>query len=229
VVDGVTETWVSELTLDGANDTLALESGLEMVPPSVGETIDCGGDRPLAVFAVGSGGVESVPCGVLEVSWLADVVVVPPTRTVTVPVPEPAAVVAVPLPFAGSPVPVLAVVPSPLVVVGGGVELVVVSCGSATDWEVSVVAVELPVAPPPVLDVSVVPVAGGSGVVGVMLLTFWSGAAFVSAGGTLVVELPASVLVGELDVGVSAGDCVVCGLVLDEVSVCCGGVSPCCN
>src|SRR5580765_7200046 len=101
VVDGVTDTCVSELTLDGANETLALESALEMVPPLVGETT-CGGERPLPVLVVGSGGVPSVPVGVVEGSPPFAVVAVPPTRTVIVPVPEPAPVVVVPVPFAGS-------------------------------------------------------------------------------------------------------------------------------
>jgi len=64
VADGVTVTSVSEVTLDGANETLALESALEMVPPVVGETT-CGGERPLPVLVVGSGGVPSVPVGVV--------------------------------------------------------------------------------------------------------------------------------------------------------------------
>ena len=56
VVDGVTETFVSDATLDGAKLTVAVESGLEIVPPFVGETVVGGGERPLALFAFGSGG-----------------------------------------------------------------------------------------------------------------------------------------------------------------------------
>src|SRR6059058_5349069 len=66
VVDVVTDTCVSDVTLDGPKDTVAEESALEIVPPSVGETT-CGGERPLPVLAFGSGGVPSVPLGVFEV------------------------------------------------------------------------------------------------------------------------------------------------------------------
>jgi hypothetical protein len=82
-------TAVSEVTLDGANVTVAFESGLVIVPPVVGEITVGGGERPLAVFAVGSGGVAFVPVGVVVASCGADWVVELPTTTVTVPVPDP--------------------------------------------------------------------------------------------------------------------------------------------
>ena len=243
VVDCVTDTCVSELTLDGANETLALESALEIVPPLVGETT-CGGERPLPVLVVGSGGVPSVPVGVVDVSPLLAVVVLPPTRTVIVPVPEPAAVAVVPVPLVGSPGPDVAVVPSvPVPVVVVGVEPVVVSCGSVTVCDESVDVVVPPVAPP-VPDVSVV--VGGFGLVGVMLFRFGSGFAFVSVGGTVVVLEPVPVPV---PVPVVLPPVVVPPVVVppvfeppDEVCVVpvpdvdpvpvellCGSVMPCCN
>ncbi len=233
-VDGVTETCVSELTLDGPNETDADESALEIVPPSVGETI-CGGERPLPVFVVGSGGVPSVPAGVVWVSPFDVVVALPPTRTVIVPVPEPAVAAVLPVPVAGSVVPLVTVVSLPPCVVVGGVEPVDVSCGSVTDCDVSVVE---PVVVPPVFDVSVVVAAGGSGVVGVMLFTFGSGAAFVSAGGTVVVLVPLPVLVSlvvfvfVLEVWLLLeDDCVLVELELelDDVELGCGSVRLCCS
>jgi hypothetical protein len=68
VVEGVTETCVSEETLPEPKVTVAFESALEMLPPVVGDTMVGGGERPLAVFAFGSG-VVPVPlvAGVLPV------------------------------------------------------------------------------------------------------------------------------------------------------------------
>jgi len=123
-------------------------------------------------------------------SPLAGVVALPPTRTVIVPVPEPALAAVLPVPFAGSVVPLVAVVSVPPCVVAGGVVPVDVSCGSVTDCDVTVVD---RVVVPPVLERPVVVLAGGSGVVGVMLFTFGSGAAFVSPGGPVVVLISALV------------------------------------
>jgi hypothetical protein len=66
VVNAVTDTCVSEVTLAGSNETVALESGLETVPPVPGVTTAGGGERPLEVFAFGSGALESIPVGVVE-------------------------------------------------------------------------------------------------------------------------------------------------------------------
>jgi hypothetical protein len=221
---------VSDVTLDGANETLALESALEMMPPFVGETT-CGGERPLPVLVVGSGGVPSVPVGVVDGSPPLGVVALPPTRTVIVPVPEPAPVAVVPVPFAGSPEPEVAVVSLlPVPVVVGGVEPVVVSCGKVTVCEGSVDVVVPPVVPP-VPDVSVV--VGGFGLVGVMLFRFGSGFAFVSVGGTVVVLLePVPVPVpGEVPVVLPDDVCVVPVPEVDPVPVelPCGRVMPCCS
>jgi hypothetical protein len=232
-VDDVTDTCVSELTLDGPNDTVAEESVLEMVPPAVGETT-VGGERPLPVFVVGSGGVPSVPEGVVELSPVVGVVALPPTSTVMVPVPEPELAVAVPAVLAGSPVPEVAVVPSePPVVVVDGVVVVDVSCGSVLDCDVSVVVVVEPPVVVPVPDVSPV-VAGGSGFVGVMLFRFGSGFAFVSVGGTVVVFEPVPVVVSVLPVVlvvvVFEPDAGVCVFEPDEdVVLFCGRVRPCCS
>lgn len=75
------------MTLDGPNVTVAFESGLEMVPPAVGETM-VGGERPLAVFAVGSGIVVVPAGGVVVPEPVADWPLVDPTTTETVPLPE---------------------------------------------------------------------------------------------------------------------------------------------
>src|SRR3954447_24802069 len=109
VADCVTLTSVSEATLDGPKLTLAVESALETVPPSLGDTIDAGGERPLEVLAFGSGALPDVPDGVVVPPSDAGVVSALPTTTVVDPVPLPV-VAAVPVPFAGSPVPAVAVV-----------------------------------------------------------------------------------------------------------------------
>jgi hypothetical protein len=85
-------TAVSDVTLDGANVTVAFESALVIVPPVVGETTVEGGDRPLAVLAFGSGGVASAPVGVVYPVSSVGCELVEPTTTLIVPVPEPAAV-----------------------------------------------------------------------------------------------------------------------------------------
>jgi hypothetical protein len=108
VVDCVTLTSVSAATLDGPKLTVAVESVLEIVPPPVGDTIDGGGDSPLAVFAFGSGVVPEVPVGVVPPVDGGVVDAVLPTTTLPDPVPDPEVVVVVPAPFAGSPVPVVA-------------------------------------------------------------------------------------------------------------------------
>jgi len=60
-------TAVSAETLDGPNVTVALASELVIVPPAVGDTIvGGGGERPLDVFAFGSGASPSVPVGVFD-------------------------------------------------------------------------------------------------------------------------------------------------------------------
>jgi hypothetical protein len=64
LLDVAIETRVSEVTLAGANATVAVESELETVPPVVGEMTVGGGDSPLAVFAVGSGFVALISVGV---------------------------------------------------------------------------------------------------------------------------------------------------------------------
>jgi hypothetical protein len=88
VVDVVIETAVAELTLAGANATEAVESELETVPPLVGEiSVVGGGDRPLAVFAVGSGGAFGAFAGVVPLTDGGVTPVDVPTMTLTVPVP----------------------------------------------------------------------------------------------------------------------------------------------
>ncbi|HEY3543131.1 MAG TPA: hypothetical protein VGK79_11380 [Gaiellaceae bacterium] len=128
----LTETVRSTEVLPGANATVAFPSALATVPPCAEVMFAGGGDRPLAVFAVGSGAVvdvapvseivgagatETVPAPVLLAQ--PPVPVAPPvpavTTTVLVVLPEPAhtfetgATVAVPLTTAvsadASPVP----------------------------------------------------------------------------------------------------------------------------
>ena len=89
---------MSLVTLDGANVTLALESVLAMLPPFVGDTTVGGGERPLAVFAFGSGVVSVWFVGVVPGPVDVGAVVVVPTSTVIVPVPVPAPVAGVVVP-----------------------------------------------------------------------------------------------------------------------------------
>jgi hypothetical protein len=115
VVEAVTDTCVSDVTLDGANATVALESELEIVPPVAGVITAGGGDRPLAVFAFGSGALGSALVGLAVLSCEGADVVAAPTSTVTVPVPEPAAAPGCAEVPAGSEVPDDAAVPVLLV------------------------------------------------------------------------------------------------------------------
>src|SRR6185312_15948983 len=129
----------------------------------------------------------------------------------------------------GSPEPAVAVVPLlPVPVVVGGVEPVVVSCGNVTVCEGSV-EVDVPPVDPPVPDVPVV--AGGSGVVGVMLFRFGSGFAFVSVGGTVVVLLEPVPVPAPVPVVSPDEVCVVPVPEVDPVPVesFCGRVIPCCS
>ena len=84
---------MSEVTLDGANVTLAAESELEIVPPVVGEITPGGGERPLDVLAFGSGGVEVTPVAGVVVPDEEFCVAGVPTMTLIVPVPVPEDVV----------------------------------------------------------------------------------------------------------------------------------------
>jgi hypothetical protein len=81
-------TAVALTTLDGPNVTLADESALETVPPSLGEITVGGGESPLAVFAFGSGWVvvASVAGEPVDSDDVVPVVGVP-AMTVMVPVP----------------------------------------------------------------------------------------------------------------------------------------------
>src|SRR3954447_22366348 len=120
--EAVTVTFVSEETLFPPKTTVAPESALEMLPPVVGE-MTAGGERPLAVFDVGSGGVPVVPVGVVVPPGVVPVVV-PPTTTLIVPVPlvPLESVVAAPaLVSVGGVVVAVVVSPPVVVVVGGGV------------------------------------------------------------------------------------------------------------
>ena len=86
----MTETVRSLETAPGANDTVAFPSALVIVPPAAVTTPDpgAGGERPLLVFAFGSGAVASHEDGavVVPLVWVDDVVPVdvPPVPSVVV-------------------------------------------------------------------------------------------------------------------------------------------------
>jgi hypothetical protein len=123
---------VSAVTLDGAKLTVAVESALETVPPSVGDTIAGGGERPLAVFTVGSGEVTGVLSGGAGVPAVAGAVAVPATTTVTVPVPLLALGGALVTVVTGSVGAGAAVVSEEATVATGGAVASTVGAGSAT-------------------------------------------------------------------------------------------------
>src|ERR1044072_4133545 len=120
-VDVVTVTFVSEPTLLPPKTMVAREPELEMVPPVVGEMTVGGGESPLPVFVVGSGGVPSVPFGGVVLLPPVGSVVVPPTTTLIVPVPVVLPVAPVVVPALVSPGGVVvAVVRGPPPRAGGG-------------------------------------------------------------------------------------------------------------
>src|SRR3954454_3174374 len=173
--EAVTGTFVSEETLFPPKTTVAPESALEMLPPVVGEMTAGGGERPLAVFDVGSGGVAVVPVGVVGAPAVVPVVG-PPTTTLIVPLPlvPLESVVAAPALVSLGGVVVAVVVSPPVVVVGGGVT------GAPCVESVTggtVVPVVLPV-PVPVAVFVLPPPAVGSGWV--------TGGTVVSVGGSTI-------------------------------------------
>jgi hypothetical protein len=108
---GVIVTVRSLETAPGANDTVALPSALVIVPPVAVTTPDpgTGGERPLLVFAFGSGVLASQDAGAVDGSLdCVDVVVV----VVVAPVPP-------------EPAPALPLVPATVCVLGHDVTLVV--------------------------------------------------------------------------------------------------------
>lgn len=178
-VDALTETCVSELTLDGANATVAFESALETVPPVVGETI-AGGERPLAVLAVGSGGVVVLPVAGVVVGLDDEVWVVwAPTSTVVVPVPVPVPVAGGVVVVAGAGVVVdAAALELPVVVLVSGTVVPVPLAGTVTFCDPAVDEPEVPE-----FDVPLVFVVDGTvrfGSVGASWLLETGGAAEVS-------------------------------------------------
>src|SRR5438034_1055124 len=93
VCDVAIPTSMSVATLFGAKVSVTFASGPVTVPPAVALT-SAGGDRPLAVFAVGSGGEGSALGGAAAFSGTGAAAVAVPTTTVAVPVPLPATVIA---------------------------------------------------------------------------------------------------------------------------------------
>lgn len=91
-LEGAIVTFTSDATLFGANVSVAAASGVVTVPPSVAETSVDGGDRPLDVFAVGSGALDGADAGSLA-GGLAAGGAVSDAATTTVPAPPPAATV----------------------------------------------------------------------------------------------------------------------------------------
>jgi hypothetical protein len=221
-VDGVTDTCVSAPTLDGPKDTDAVESALEIVPPVVGETV-CGGERPLPVFAVGSGGDDDVPVGVVELCWPVGVVVCAPTSTVIVPVPAPAPVAGGVAVVAGSGVVVDATAfELPVVVVVPGAVVAVPYAGTVTVCDPVVDEPEVPE-----LEVPFVFVVDGTvrfGSVGASWLLETGGAAEVSvvvAGAVDVVFVEVVLVVEVLELLVDA----VVSVEVDDVAVFTGAFS----
>jgi hypothetical protein len=79
---------MSLATLFGANVSVAPVSGLATVPPELA-VMSTGGERPEAVFAVGSGGGVGALSGVAVSAAGGAACVVVATTTCTVPVPMP--------------------------------------------------------------------------------------------------------------------------------------------
>lgn len=128
-MEGAIVTFTSAAKLLGAKVSVAAASGLVIVPPSVAETSVGGGESPLAVLAVGSGGVDEAEVGAgapLSAGVAAGLVVA--TTTLLVPVPD-AVPVAVGEVIAGSGVEVT---------VGAGTSDVPVATVGATGCEAEV-------------------------------------------------------------------------------------------